>query len=116
MSYKSLLTHRCDIYRMQPGEVKNEYGVPIQLPPGYGSTPIRSDVPCYSGKSSSQTFIYQGDPNAVISERRTFHFLKGADIQRNDKILHNGLYYRVKAVNYVRNHHIEAEAEAVESL
>lgn len=117
MSYKSMLIHRCDIYRLvsQPDVVK--FGVPQEVKPKYGAGAIALNVPCYFSKSTrSQASIIQGEPNSFIIETLNVHFLPGTDLQTNDKIVCDGEAYKAKLPRNIRKHHIEVEVERIENL
>lgn len=116
MSYKKLLIHRCDIYRYEGQNVESNYGVPINQKNIYSKEPVASEVRCYFTKHIKNAFLSQGDPNNVVTDIMNVHFLKGTDIKMNDKIVHEGIPYRVKPPKLIRNHHIEVEAERIENL
>ena len=111
-----MLVHRCDVYHMNDRGKKVTFGVPVDNKPSYGAEADILNVPCYITKGMKSSIVFQAEPNAVISDSFNVHFLKGTDIRTNDKIIHEGIPYKVSTPRNVRNHHIEAQVERVESL
>ncbi len=68
MSYKSLLSDRCDIYHLKEDHAEEaRYGIPapnLQPIRTYGETPDLQNVPCYFTEKNQS--IVQQDPEQVI--------------------------------------------------
>jgi len=114
MSYRKLLVDKCDIYHTLPAEVKVTYGVPQTGKTGYPAIPDHMDVKCYFVKKSA-TYTQQ-EPNNKMDERFLIHFLPGQDVRVNDKVIRDGLEYRLRTPMKIRKHHIEVEAYREGSL
>lgn len=119
MSYRKLLTDRCDIYHLhlKEGSTKPSFGVPMedrQREYEYRDQPDLVDVPCYfSGENQT---ITQGEPNNVIIQSFIVHFMPNVDVKTNSKIVWNGVEYNLQQPRLFKRHHIEVTAIRSESL
>ncbi|MGE8079027.1 DUF3599 family protein [Peribacillus loiseleuriae] len=110
MSYKKLLTHRCDIYHLKEREVGSGggFGVPIEDMEKefyYDDEPDISDVHCYFTEKNQS--IIQMDPNNTIFQSFLVHFLPNVDVRTNSKIVWEAVYYKAQKPRKIKNHHQE---------
>ncbi|OES45814.1 DUF3599 family protein [Domibacillus iocasae] len=112
MSYKKLLTHRCDVYRLEAqNSATPTYGVDasfIVKNKEHNLVPVSVDVPCLFIEKS-QTVV-QGDPAQALLQRFLVHFLPNADILMNDKVVWDGEEFILQKPRKIRNHHQEVTA------
>ena len=112
MSYKKLLTHRCDIYRLEEKETATPtYGIPassVVKRKEYEEIPIEQDVLCYFTEKSQA--IFQGEPAQALVQSFLVHFLPDTDIRRNDKVIWEGEEFILQKPRKIRNHHQEVTA------
>jgi len=87
MSYKSLLSDRCDIYHLKEDHAEEaRYGIPapnLQPIRTYGETPDLQNVPCYFTEKKQS--IVQQDPEQVIYHSYLAHFPADADVRLHDQ-------------------------------
>ncbi|OAT71882.1 DUF3599 family protein [Parageobacillus thermoglucosidasius] len=119
MSYRNLLIHRCDVYHLTASNEDSDsnFGIPIkdfQPEYKYPDSPDLVDVPCYFTEKN-QTIV-QGEPNQIITQSFLVHFLPSADIRVNDKVVWNGIEFKLQIPKKIRNHHIEVTAVRSENL
>ncbi|UAT31964.1 YqbH/XkdH family protein [Bacillus badius] len=117
MSYRSLLTHRCDIYHLTQTESGGEWGIPggdLEEEFSYGNVPDLLDVPCYFTEKN-QTVV-QGEPDPRVIQSFLVHFLPTADVRMNDKVIWNGIEFTLQIPKKIKNHHIEVTAIRSENL
>jgi len=117
MSYRNLLIHRCDIYHLTKKENGGSWGIPsedLEEEFSYNDVPDLLNEPCYFTEKN-QT-ITQGDPNPTIIQSFLVHFLPTADIRVNDKVVWNGVEFKLQMPKKIRNHHIEVTAVRSEKL
>lgn len=105
MSYRSMLVHVCNVYRLHTRLVSGKYGAPDQTEYYYNDVPDFEHVPCYM--SSSTSTIVQDAPNPVIVETSRFHFDKSFTPMVKDKVFCNGSELKLLMPNLIRNHHWE---------
>ena len=110
MSYKKLLTHRCDVYHLKERNVGGggNYGVPdddFEKEFYYDDTPDLSNVRCYFTERNQS--IVQLDPNNTIFQSFLVHFLPGADIKTNSKVVWDDITYKMQKPRNIKNHHQE---------
>lgn len=109
MSYKKLLTDKCDIYHLKSEDTERPtYGVPVddvQKRQYYSDEPDHEDVKSYFTESSQA--IAQAEPNKVITEVYDVHLLKSTDIRLGDKVVWDGVAYVARKPRLIKNHHIE---------
>ena len=112
MSYRNLLSHRCDIYHLKERDsTGGRFGVPnadIEKDYYYDNLPDLSDVPCYFTERNQS--IVQQEPNQTIFQSMMVHFLPSADVRLNSKIVWDGVSYRLQKPRKIKNHHIEVIA------
>ncbi|MEC0765735.1 DUF3599 family protein [Bacillus atrophaeus] len=113
MSYRSLLTHRCDVYHLQEkhGGQEKRYGVPVHDAPPVYSYPNEPDIksqPCYFTEKSQS--IVQQEPNAAIYQSFMIHFPASADIRINDRVKWEGTAYKLQQPRLIKKHHWEVTA------
>lgn len=112
MSYKKLLTHRCEVYRPEEKEsAAPTYGVPassIVKKKEHEQVPVAADVPCYFTEKSQS--VVQGEPAQALVQSFLVHFLPNADIQMNDKVIWDGVEFVLQKPRKIRNHHQEVTA------
>ena len=105
MSFRSLLTDKCDIYHLTESITAPGYGLPGETTFDYPEMPDVVDVPCkFTEKGQS---ITQGEPGAEIVHSFAVSFLIGADVRLNDKMVFNGAEFKAQIPRRVKNHHIE---------
>ena len=117
MSYRSLLTHRCDIYHLAKEESKEEWGIPgndLEGEFSYGNVPDLTDVPCYFTEKN-QTIV-PGEPDSRVIQSFLVHFLPTADVRLNDKVIWEGIEFKLQIPKQIKNHHIEVTAIRSENL
>lgn len=112
MSYKKLLTDRCDIYRLKE-KVMSEptYGIPassVVKKKEYEEIPIDQDVHCLFVEKSQS--VVQGEPAQALVQSFLVHFLPNVDIRMNDKVVWEGDEFVLQKPRKVRNHHKEVKA------
>ena len=105
MSYKKLLTHRCDIYHLKSRETGGSFGVPGEKEFYYDDTPDISDVRCYFTERNQS--IVQLDPNNMIIKSYSVHFMNGSDIRVNSKVVWDGVSFKSQKPRKIKNHHQE---------
>ncbi|WP_046180385.1 DUF3599 family protein [Domibacillus tundrae] len=112
MSYKKLLTHRCDIFRLEAKENgAPTYGLPaasIVKKPDYSEVPIDQEVPCYFTEKNQS--VVQGEPAQAVFQSYLVHFLPNEDIRLNDKVVWDGVEFVLQKPRKIRNHHQEVTA------
>ncbi|MGE6260874.1 DUF3599 family protein [Heyndrickxia sporothermodurans] len=109
MSYRNLLTHRCDIHHLKErNSSSGSFGIPIQdieKEYYYEEFPDITDVPCYFTEKN-QTIV-QGEPNQHFIQAMLIHFFPSADVRLNDKVIWDGISYKLQKPRKIKNHHIE---------
>lgn len=112
MSYKKLLTDRCDVYRLEEKETAGPtYGIPASLvvkKKEYEEIPIDQEVPCYFTEKTQA--VFQGEPAQALAQSFLVHFLPNADIRMNDKVIWEGDEFVLQKPRKIRNHHKEVTA------
>ncbi|OCA85232.1 DUF3599 family protein [Pseudobacillus wudalianchiensis] len=117
MSYRNLLTHRCDVYHLMKDKSEGAWGIPgsdLEEEFSYGKIPNLTAVPCYFTEKNQS--ILQGEPNPTVIQSFLVHFLPSADIRMNDKIIWNGIELILQIPKKIKNHHIEVTATRSERL
>ncbi|HWR07104.1 DUF3599 family protein [Sporomusa sp.] len=105
MSFRSLLTDKCDVYHLVETTTSPGYGLPGETEYSYPDVPDAVDVPCkFTEKGQS---ITQGEPGAEIVHSFAVSFLISADVRLNDKTIFNGVEFKTQIPRRVKNHHIE---------
>jgi hypothetical protein len=105
MSFRSLLTDKCDIYHLQESSTSPGYGLRGETEFLYDDTPDLADVPCkFTEKNQS---ITQGEPGAEIVHSFDVNLLIGTDIRLNDKVVFDGIEYKAQIPRRIKTHHIE---------
>lgn len=107
MSYESLLTDRCDLYRLNKGTTES-YGVPIQDSVVYDQTPTKTDVRCKFVRKQAR--LSEAPLGNEITQTFLVHFPISETINLNDKVIWNGIAFRLEIPQKIRNHHIEVTA------
>ena len=108
MSFRSLLTDKCDIYHLQERTNSPGYGLPGESEFEYPETPDLIEVPCkFTEKGQS---ITQGEPGAEIIYTLGVSFLSDVDVRLNDKLVWNGMELKTQIPRKIKNHHIEVTA------
>lgn len=108
MSFRSLLTDKCDIYHLVETTTSPGYGLPGETEYSYPDVPDAVDVPCkFTEKNQS---ITQGEPGAEIVHSFGVNFLPGVDVRLNDKLVWNGMEFKAQIPRKIKNHHIEVVA------
>lgn len=105
MSYKNLLTHRCDIYHLKSRDTEGSYGVPGPKEYYYDDEPDLAGVRCYFTEKNQS--IIQLAPNNTIFQSLLVHFLAKADIRTNSKVVWDGVTYKMQKPRKIKNHHQE---------
>ncbi|MGE8207677.1 DUF3599 family protein [Heyndrickxia sp. NPDC080065] len=113
MSYSNLLTHRCDIYHLKK---KNSYdggsfGIPtndLQEEYYYEDQADLTDASCYFSEKNQS--IFQGEPENSVIQSFLVHFLSSIDVRTNDKVIWNGVEFKLQIPKKIKNHHIEVTA------
>lgn len=118
MSYRNLLTDRCDVYHSKEQPVSDDsFGIPVDdlvKEYYYDETPDLIEEPClFIEKNQS---VVQGEPDQKIIQSMLVHFLTTADIRINAKANWEGVNYRLQKPRKIRNHHIEVIAVKDDSL
>jgi hypothetical protein len=108
MSYADLLTDHCDIYHLTENQGTGKYGVPGETEYAYPSFPDMTNVACFFGNGN--TNVFKNEPGVAISQSFLVHFFIEDDIRYNDKVVFNGVSYRLEIPRKVRDHHIEVRA------
>lgn len=118
MSYRSMLTDKCDIFLSKNRDWNYGYGIQGENKQQYyDKEPDYLQVPCYfTPAGSGRGAIIQNEPNAVVYESFLVHFLIGTDVKVNTKIRKDGVFYKLQIPRSIRNHHIEVIAVREESL
>ncbi|WP_203363081.1 DUF3599 family protein [Bacillus sp. REN10] len=117
MSYRSLLTHECDIYHLVRAESEGAWGIPgedLEEEFSYSNVPDLSAVPCYFTEKN-QTVV-QGEPDPKVIQSFLIHFLPTVDVRLNDKVIWNGIQFTLQIPKKIKNHHIEVTAIRSEHL
>ncbi|MFT0802207.1 YqbH/XkdH family protein [Bacillus swezeyi] len=118
MSYRKLLSDRCDIYHVKEEQAQEaRYGVPAEdLHPlrTYEETPDAANVPCYFTERSQS--MIQKDPEQVIYHSYLVHFPLNADIRLHDLVVWNGISYTLQKPKSIKGHHWEVLAVRDEKL
>jgi hypothetical protein len=105
MSFRALLTDKCDIYHLQESSTSPDYGLPGETEFLYNNVPDLADVPCkFTEKNQS---ITQGEPGAEIVHSFAMSFLISTDVRLNDKMVFNKAEFKAQIPHKVKNHHIE---------
>jgi len=110
----ALLIHTCDVYHLKERTVGGSYGVPGTMEYYYESTPDLTNVPCYWYRASIRTV--QGDPDSKFVETMNVIFEPTADVRVNDKVVFNGIKYKLFTPENIRGHHIEVTAQRDDKL
>lgn len=105
MSFRSLLTDKCNVYHLQEGTTSPGYGLPGESEFKYSETPDLVDMSC-KFTEKGQT-ITQGEPGAEIVHSFDVSFLPGVDVRLNDKLVWNGMEFKAQIPQKIKNHHIE---------
>lgn len=105
MSYRSLLSHSCNIYKRETSTSQGSYGVPGEEVTTYPENPTYSDVPCYFGSKGIN--YYDVAPGVEIEETWLVHFLPNVDISYADRVEWEGVMYEARKPRNIRNHHLE---------
>lgn len=108
MSFRSMLTDKCDIYHLQSQSASTGYGLPGEADFVYADTPNAVDVPC-KFTEKSQT-ITQGEPGNEIVHSFSVCFLYNVDVRLNDKFIFGGAEYKAQVPQAMKKHHIEVVA------
>lgn len=112
MSYKKLLTHRCDVYRLEAqNSAALTYGVDasfIVKKKEHNLVPVATHIPCYFTEKNQS--VVQGEPNQALVQSFLVHFLPNADILMNDKVIWDGEEFILQKPRKIRNHHQEVTA------
>ncbi len=105
MSFRSLLTDKCDIYHLRSESVSTGYGLPGEAGFVYADTPDEVDVPCkFTEKSQA---ITQGEPGNEIVHSYSVSFPYSVDVRLNDKFVFGGAEYKAQIPRKIKTHHIE---------
>lgn len=105
MSFRSLLTDKCDIYHLTESTTAPGYGLPGETVFDYPEMPDSVDVPCkFTEKGQS---ITQGEPGAELVQSFAVSFMISADVRLNDKVVFNGAEFKAQIPRKVNNHHVE---------
>ena len=108
MSFRSLLTDKCDIYHLVEKTSSPGYGLPGDTEYSYPDVPDAVDVPCkFTEKGQA---ITQGEPGAEIVHNFSVSFMPGVDVRLNDKLVWSGNEFKAQIPRKVKNHHIELAA------
>ncbi|WP_373325628.1 DUF3599 family protein [Sporomusa paucivorans] len=105
MSFRSLLTDKCDIYHLIETTTSPGYGLPGETEYSYPDTPDAADVPCKFTEKNQN--ITQGEPGAEIVHSFDVNFLPDVDVRLNDKLVWNGMEFKAQIPRKIKNHHIE---------
>lgn len=105
MSYKKLLTDRCDIYHLIESTTSPGYGLPGEAVYSYPEEPDLTNVPCYFTEKNQS--VTQGEPGVEIVQSYLVHFAINTDIRLNDKVIFNGQQYKAQIPKPIKKHHIE---------
>ena len=105
MSFRSLMTDKCDIYHLTESITSPGYGLPGETGYSYPDVPDLVDVPCKFTEKNQ--IITQGEPGAEIVHSFAVNFLISTDIRLNDKLVFNGAEFKAQIPRQVKNHHIE---------
>lgn len=120
MSVESLMIHRCDVYHLDTSATTGAYGIPAvhqQPKHSYTATPDIATVRCYFERRDVSNGFNRAEPYTTTSEMYTVFFLAGTDIRTSDKVVWNGVAYKLTHPEDIRGHHIECIAERlVETL
>ncbi|GIN39044.1 DUF3599 family protein [Heyndrickxia oleronia] len=112
MSYKNLLTHRCDVYHLKERYSNGgDFGVPtddVEKDFYYDDSPDLVDVPCYFTEKNQS--LVQLQPNQTVYQTMMVHFLPSADIRLNTKLVWEGVTCKLQKPRKIKNHHIEVIA------
>ncbi|MBT2727842.1 DUF3599 family protein [Bacillus sp. ISL-75] len=114
MSYADLLTDRCDIFHLMENQETAAYGVPGETEYTYPVSPDLQQVLCLFGKESLQ--VNKNEPGVTIVQSFLVHFFVDSGIRFNDKVIFNGITYRLEIPRNVRTHHIEVRAVRDDSI
>lgn len=113
MSYAKLLSDRCDIYHLKERNVGGggNWGIPdedVEEEFYYDDTPDAADVRCYFTERHQS--LIQGEPDPTVIQSFLVHFLPNADVRVNDKVIWNGIEFKLQIPRKIKNHHIEVIA------
>lgn len=114
MSYKKLLTHRCDIYNLKSRMTGGGFGVPAKEEFYYDDEPDASDVRCYFTERNQS--VIQMDPNNMIIQSMLVHFLPSADVRVNSKIVWDGVTFKSQKPRLIKGHHQEVTVTRSDNL
>lgn len=117
MSYEDLLIHECDIYHLKVSEKEGKYGIPskdLSKEYYYSDEPDHSGVSCYFAERS-QT-LTQNSPDPRVIQSFLVHFEVDQDVRVNDKVIRDGIKYKLNIPNNIRGHHVEVIAVRDDSL
>ncbi|MBP2635551.1 MAG: hypothetical protein H6Q72_1458 [Firmicutes bacterium] len=105
MSFRSMLTDKCNIYHLRESNSSPGYGLPGESEYCYPDEPDAVDVPCkFTEKNQS---IIQGEPGAEIIHNFGVNLMPSADVRLNDKLVWNGMEFKAQIPQKIKNHHIE---------
>lgn len=119
MSYQKMLTDRSDVFHIKSEAAPTKYGVPsVDKAKVYNYPEVAdlTNVPCLFTKAGGFSSYLQGEPNRSINEQWLVHFMPNVDIRLNDKVIKDGVEYRLQTPRKVRNHHWEVIAVREGSL
>lgn len=102
-----LLIHTCDLYYQQKKEESKNYGLPSEEEFFFDSEPSKTDVKCYIYQSGLANRTNNTEPFETITEIINAIFALNEVIRHNDRLVFNGITYRIDNPMPVRNHHIE---------
>ncbi len=105
MSFRSLLTDKCDIYHLTESTSTPGYGLPGEAVFDYPEMPDVVDVPCKFTEKGQN--ITQGEPGAEIVHSFAVSFMISADVRLNDKVVFNGAAFKAQIPRKIKNHHVE---------
>lgn len=108
MSYADLLTDRCDVYHLIETQEAGTYGVPGEKGYSYPAAPDLEKAACLFAKESTK--LIKNEPGVQIVQSFLVHFFIGTDVRFNDKVVFNGITYRLEIPRNIRGHHIEVTA------
>ena len=110
MSYKKLLTHRCDVYHLKERNVGGggNWGVPdddFQKEFYYDDEPDLSNIRCYFTEKNQS--IIQLEPNNNIMQSFLFFFIPKVVIRKKNKKKRGGGTQKNKKPPMINKHHQE---------
>ena len=108
MSYEDLLTDRCNVYHLIENQETGTYGVPGETDYSYPALSDLQNVSCLFAKESTK--VVKEEPGIQIVQSFLVHFFINTDVRFNDKVIFNGVTYRLEIPRNIRGHHIEVTA------